>query len=480
MADIKYRLTLQSVIRNTSLFGYGVGKAGYAVEGNITTDKSSTDPIFNFNIDIKKDSIYWNLVDSKNFLFDPMAREGLKDSTFVIEILVKRKEDVESQYGISLDEVSCSVPEWLKDDSKKMKEEEKVFELCVLYEIWDISKQKRMILIDGYSKEVFKFDWPYGLDTYPYSVNVFNKAPESPYGISDVSLYRAQQEEINSIRSMMAEHVKRNSCKWQGVLAGLEKKEVEKFLENETGSLIEVKTSGAISPIQPHEMSMDFSMYQANCVNDIKETLGIADFMRGGQDKQKGNKTAAQANSEDFFARLRLGDRQATINEFVIDSGDKLFRIMQNEYDTPRFVRIAENGQYISKEYTKQEIMGEYDLIIQQGTGVKMAQIQNVIMGLKMSLGNPLISPKEWTDILIDECFDGLDTSKLMIPDAEEQVKDPIKREQFRQIMLSVAGLNNLKASSAAIQGSQPGGQPQGSVPVAPPPAPPMAGSING
>jgi hypothetical protein len=90
-------------------------------------------------------------------------------------------------------------------------------------------------------------------------------------------------------------------------------------------------------------------------------------------------------------------------------------------------------------------------------------------------LGNPLIDPNDFTDLVIDVYLDGLDTSKLKIPNAEEIMKDPIKREQWRQMMLSISGQNMLKLATKALQGGEqketppiPGGEAQPGQPPTP------------
>ena len=65
-----------------------------------------------------------------------------------------------------------------------------------------------------------------------------------------------------------------------------------------------------------------------------------------------------------------------------------------------------------------------------------------------------------WLDHYLPGEKTGLDfVAKLK--DAEEMMKDPIKREQWRQIMLTVQAQSHLQAANKAVQG-QPQGQPAG------------------
>ena len=92
-----------------------------------------------------------------------------------------------------------------------------------------------------------------------------------------------------------------------------------------------------------------------------------------------------------------------------------------------------------------------------------------------------MVNPKEWLDIAVDVYFDGVDTSKLILPNAEQMASDPMEREKMRQMMLVVAQNSQLQQMIAAIQPQKPqagqppamaGGSPQPGAPEALPQAP--------
>jgi len=463
-SDIGFKHTLQEVIRDAQLYGYGVGKTGYTFEADEEKTEKKKKDIKDeqaeqpqYHMHIKKDTVYFNLIDPKKILLDPTSLQGIKDSKFVIEVLTQNKTFLSEKYNIDLSKITVGIPAFLKDKFDDLdKESQKVFDMCIFYEIWDIIKRKRYIMIEGYTEKVFEYEWPEYCEDYPYEVLIFNHAPNEPYGISDVSLYRTQQEELNVLRSTEADHVKKNNSRWQAKAEGADLKEIKKFMANEVGTVVGVKEINAIAPIQPHQFSTDFTTYEARIQNDVKETMGVSDFMRGGS---TGKKTATEAYATSQYAQLRVGQRQNEVDNFVLNVAMKLFNIMQKEYDTPKFVQMAgEEGKYIAKEYTKKDIEGEYDLVVQQGTGAKAYQIQTIGAGLKMLNGNPLINPKEFTEIIVDTFLEGVDTSKLVIPNAEQIANDPIEREKWRQIMLVIQQQGALKQATSALE--QPKQQP--------------------
>ena len=482
LQDLGFKDTLQLNIRDTQLYGYGLGKCGYAINAEVEEKKSAQSAQPEYDLHIKKDSVYFKLIDSKKILLDPTGTEGLSGSKIVIEILIQSKSYLEEQYGIDLSRVAAGIPTFLKDKYDDLdKESQKLFDMCVYYEIWDIVDKTRRIMIEGYTDEVFRFEWPKALIDeqgeyeYPYEMLIFNHAPNEPYGISDVGLYRSQQEELNTLRSFESEAVKKNSPKWQAVSDGVEIKEIRKFMANETGTIVSVKQPNAITPIMPHQLSQDSSIYEARIKNDVQETMGVNDAMRGGS---TGKKTATEAYSSDFFAKLRIGSRQNEVDKFTLRVASKLFRFMQAEYDSPRYVRlVGKEGAVLANQYTNADLDGEYDKTVQQGTGAqnKAYLAQAVAKGLELLNGNPLINPKEFTEIIIDVFFDGIDTSKLMIPNAEEIANDPIEREKWRQLMILVQQKNMIQQATQPAQ--LPGGSPiPGNMPEQGMQAPAVAG----
>jgi hypothetical protein len=473
LTEIEFSDTLEDNIRDAQLYGYGVGKCGYAFETNIKDLKEEKKGKKNqvekpvYNLHIKKESVYFHLIDPKRILLDPTCLQSIKDSKFLIEILIQPKKYLEENYQIDLSKMSAGVPEFLKVAFDDLADEsKKVFDMCVFYEIWDIIKRQRLIMIEGYTEKVFEFEWPdYLIDDdtgdveYPHEMLIFNKSPNEPYGISDVSLYRTQQEELNTLRSTEAEAVKKNNPRWQAVSEGAELKEIKKFLNNETGTVVGVKQPNAISPIQPHEMSMDYDRYERQITGDIGDTMGVTDAM-GGAQKSK-TKTATEAYSKDFFARLRIGKRQSKVDKYTIRVSEKLHRIMSKKYDTSHFVRLAEKGQFLSKKYVGKDISGKFEYSLQQGTGAqnKAYMAQLVGKGLDLLNGNPLVNPLEWAEIARDVYFDGVDTSKLILPNMEQIFKDPIYAEMWRQFMLVVNQGQMIK--QATTQSQQPQGNPQ-------------------
>jgi hypothetical protein len=147
----------------------------------------------------------------------------------------------------------------------------------------------------------------------------------------------------------------------------------------------------------------------------------------------------------------------------------KVLNIQQEEYDSSRYIKmLGEDGKYMWKEYNKKNIAGEFDLEMKTTTATsnRSMMVKQVQDGYKMLNGNPYVSQKELTQVFVDTVFEDFDTTKIMIPDADEIAKDPIKKHVY-DIMMKQS-----QQHGAGLAQPGPGGQkpPQGGGAVPPPP----------
>lgn len=448
--DIGYKYTLRKVIRDTHLMGTGVLKVGYDFE---TTEGAET-PVH--NLYVKKNQVYAIRVSPTRFFIDPDANENLDDSKFVIETIVKPKKEIEDKYKIDLSTTASFIPDFIMSGLKDLGLiNQQTIEKSTIYEIWDIVKHKRIVVIEGYKDKIFEYDWVKGLEDFPYELLMFADIPDEAYGIPEVKLYESQQKEKNSIRSIMANHVKRNNPRYSMLTGGVDPKEIEKFEKNVDNSLIQFKVAGAIMPIPVTQTGNDLYQYEPRIDADVDSIMGISEIMKGSEGNIR--KSATEASSSDFYSRLRIGERQDDVDIFTLKTMKKILNIQQEEYDSSRYIKmLGEDGKYMWKEYNKKNIAGEFDLETKTTTATsnRSMMVQQVSDGYKMLNGNPYISQKELTQVYVDTVFEDFDTTKIMIPDADEISKDPIKKHVYDIMMKQTA------QGGAGLAQPGPGGQP--------------------
>lgn len=430
--EIGYKYTLKKILRDSHIFGLGISKCGYSFETEKEKDKSSELPVYNEYI--KKDSVYFLRVNPFYFYLDPNATELLTNARWCFETIFKPKEYVEKKYGIELAETNI-FSEMFETilDTLGIREKE-IIQQVELSEIWDIENRKRIVLAEGSDKILLEADFPDGIENSPYDILTFNEIPNEPYPISDIKLYESQQREKNFLRTMMMTHVKRFNRRYQIQEGTISKSEMEKFEANVDGSVIQFKQPPGITPVADAPLAQDAYIYEGRIDGDVRDILGIEEMARGGGITRK---TATEASIRDAYLKLRIGDRQTYVEEFVNKTATKLAQLIMANYSMERHIRIlGDDGKFLYKRYTEEEIEGEYDFEVKLGSTMQQNELleNRQIMEIAVALrGNPYINQKELIELIIDTLPDSIDTTKLLIPSADQISKDPYWAEIYRQ-----------------------------------------------
>ena len=354
------------------------------------------------------------------------------------------------------------IAEWLSELAEKVGIlNQKDIKKGAIYEIYSLEEGKRIELIDG-SDKAFENDWD--APFYPFSTLIFNENPDENYGTPDVKIYEPQQKELNKCRTLQMKTIDRNNPRWQTLKNSVSAEEKKKFEENIISSLIEVGIHDAIRPIPPISIDRNMEYYEPRIVNDIRECMGIDEVMKGGENATR--KSATETATRDFYARLRIGDRKEIVDDLVKDVAEKQLWFMQKEYTIPRYISVVgadaaylninkmDEGQIPGKSFTGQfqvvsdregkagNLSGDFEISVRSSTYAQnvMVESQRLTSFLQFLAINPMINPKELTELVVKVGLDGFETSKLVVPDAYDIATDPLKAEKFREIMMGLKG----------------------------------------
>ena len=432
--NIGVKKTLKRLVRDTHLLGYGVSKMGYLFEtepsGNEADNTNSQVPIFNEYI--KKDSAYYTRVSPFRFFMDPDAEEQVSDSKTLIEAIFVPREYAKAKYNIQMDSGNF-IAEWVKDLFSGLGiAEKKQVERVLLYEIWD-NETHIYYLVSLDEKRIVK---TFKFKKHPYRLLTFNDVPDEVYPISTVKLYESQQKEKNLIRTMMSRHVKRFNRKYSAAEGSLSLKELQKLEANKDGSVIMTKTQGqTIFPIPDAPLQSDAYRYEEKIDGDVGTITASTDVSRGGTPSIR--RSATEIATGDSYLQNRIADKQDVLDDYLNEIGSDLLEIMIEKYDATRFMKmVGEDGKPMWAEWNNQSLKGEFDVFTKTGATAavdKPLKLRQVMEGFKLSLGNPYIDQKELTEIFVKAVFEDYDNEKLIIRNALEVSKDPIRAEIFRR-----------------------------------------------
>ena len=483
---MKYNSSLKKVVKDAHINWGGVMNLGYSFKlarEILDKDITEVDPKTRdekefaeaqiYHEYIKSDSVFSRRVSPGMFFIEPDSTENLVTAGYCFETFIFKQSYLEEKYGVDMSSIPAKVAEWLSDIMKSLGlGNDKEVRKGALHQIYSLEEGKRIVLIEGADK-AFEYDWNY--DFYPYETLIFNENPDENYGTPDVKQYEPQQLELNKLRTTQMNTINRNNGRYQMLKNGVDAEEVRKFETNTQASLIITNVDGAIKPIQQLSIDPNHGAYQNAIVGDIQTQAGTDAIMSENTGVRK---SASEAAIRDYYAKLRIAERKDAVDTFTVNCAVKILQFMQEEYSIPRMVDIAgANAKFLfdnlpAKDSTnkglaeqlqgiptppggipiykgkfpadKTNLTGKYQIFLRTSTYAQNKQLeaQRLQAFLQFLAVNPMINPKELTEIVVDLALDEFDTSKLIVPDAYQMSVDPLQRVLFQQIMMSMGKMD--------------------------------------
>jgi len=364
MKRMMRRVSLDAIIR-----GKGFVRSGYSIESLGET---------NF-----RDSIISERVSPLHFWIDPEA-ESVYDAYYTIRRVVLPWVDVKrmwpkksgelapaSRYELRPSEKDntniMSGIEWnnnpnLNDDMAR----------AIIYEIHDHLNRKISVIAEGHDKFLSHRDDPYDIGGSLIDELCFNEIPETPFALSDVAVMEGQQLELNRLRTMMMQHVRRFLRKYVTTRDNFNEDEKKALESDEDGIVIECEDPGAIVPIKDAPLSSDVHVYEQRIMGDMHQSTGMNEWLKGGMISPK--KTAFEASEIAQGSNLRIGEKPALMEDFASRVAEKQVRIMQQFMDSPIIDNIPMcplgvplNAQGL-KAFSREDLQGEFKVVVKQGS----------------------------------------------------------------------------------------------------------------
>ena len=258
------------------------------------------------------------------------------------------------------------------------------FQRVGVWEIWDRKTNKLIEMATGSSKFLRYDEWPYKIDGFPCELLYFNINPDEQVPIADVSAYKDQQDELNSIESLMIEHIKRHLpviLVTDGAID--EPVEMMKLQRGLIGRIVKVK-GGAGGPklsvdvLQGAQLSPDIHAVRAMINRDLDEISSVTELERGAALRVD---TATEASILQSASSIKRLDKQASLEAFTSHVIRKFLQILQQTMSPldlyagesvltkildPQAVQEAQGWLTVRPE----DVAGEYLIDIEVGSSV--------------------------------------------------------------------------------------------------------------
>lgn len=420
--------TIQRMIADALCYPFAICKVGYVleeVELEVTTDETAeivgmdeertqqalSDHSIEKRIEIRGSHPIAHRVAFRSFFMDPKAA-CIEEAEWVAEEIIRHLDDVKKDpaykgtrnLGASARAVKdggasknrefygmedrpkqagsglgpFSEPGTLGDDPDDQ-------DLVRLYEIWDRREGRVYVVAEGHANYLRDDEWPYEIDRFPYVTQSLTiEVPDEPCPVPLLSVLKPQQREINDIRSYQLDHIKRAVGSVGVDTAKMDKKSLAQVRRG--GRLKTIETKGnpneVIANIPGAPLNPEVHIAMQDVKNDLAEMSGVAEFQRGLA-SPKGS-TATEQRLMAQSASLSV-DRMMDLTMSAVADIAKLVADLLQQFGTKEdFIRIWGDTGWEWREYTKDDIQGDYDVQIYAGSQLNLDQSVQIKQALDM------------------------------------------------------------------------------------------------
>jgi hypothetical protein len=332
---------------------------------------------------------------------------------------------------------------------------------CLVWEMFNKRDGLVYVLCDGYPdflREPAKPD-VYTDRFWPWFLVAFNELPGTIFPVSDVSLIRPMQRELNRARQGLREHRIANRPKTVYAAGSLDDDDLDAFRNHPVNALI------GVNGLQPGQdvnqllqalkgAPIDPNLYEVNPVfQDLQRTIGDQEADLGGTSGDTATETSIAASAKQGATAAAVDDIDETLTAIARASGQILLLNVSEE-----IVKSIVGPGAMWPVLTKAEVARDLFLEIQAGSSGRPNQAQELqnferLAPILMQL--PGVKPS----FLVKQAIQRMDDKV----DVDEAIADGLP---------SVTAMNSGKIPGLPGQGDPNAQGPQGSLNAPQPPQP--------
>jgi len=325
-----------------------------------------------------KENFFMKRVSPRNMLFDPEPKNFIEDQTWIGEDIIERLDDVkDNELYKNRDKVkethlanketfymagNQSYQDEIQNDLKRVR----------LIKLYDFRDEVYRVYADGQQDEsigfLFEDDIDKSIKMHPYSILKFNEIPDEFVPLSDLEVLEGPQDNYNLGISILSSHVKKFIRKYLFETGAFkDDDEREKMLEA-IECMVEMNKGGAekVVPAPVPTVEPDLYQYIDRNLQAFWMTAGRTEQERGTVERRK---TMFESSQIEKYGQLRNQDKVSLVEDWAVESAEKLLDSLQGNLRLPIAVEIAgELGKYWETDLTRERIQGEMDVSIALGS----------------------------------------------------------------------------------------------------------------
>lgn len=405
-------------IYDTLIFGHSIAEIGWRFETDVVKVKGKNERIF-YNEYIKKDAPYLQRISPLRFLHDPKVEmDPIVNSEWVGKEFFSTIDDVKNNPMYkNTDKLEAHIT---TTDQEKDRFGETVVKLV---EVHDRKHMKLSIFAMGFDKPLREVRHPYEdiLEGHNFEWLQFNHVPDEDYGISQISLMEDQQHELNRTRTQMFHHRRRVSNRRYIFEEGsISENAISQLEDAEGGAMVAVGNIDRIKPLEDARMSNDVPFIESVIKQDIRELTGQPASQFGVLDNKA--RSATEMGQIQNAVDFRNLDNLTLVEEDTRNCARKVVQLLKANADRETMIKVVGPRGSFWHGFTKEEIQGEYDVLIDPGSTTKendaVRRKQSTdLLGIAVKV--PGLNLREFvTDVL--QTFDKTDTGKYFGPNFDQ------------------------------------------------------------
>jgi len=331
---------------------------------------------------------------------DVVVPYGFKSPNFLLWIahrIIRPLDDLkeDSKYSNTKDLKGSRILDLAAEGTPKVPGvDENEIDYAELWEIRDASRKSIYTICED--ELLLSDDDALQIEGLPWEFLIFNEDPEHFWGIPDIKMIKAQQLELNEIKTQASKHRKIALLKFLVKKGIMKEPEAEKFLSGEVGPWVEIDDDmvlNAVAMIQPH-VPPDLAIATQQAKQDMLETMGQGENQLGAFSPYHG-KTATETMEVSNASGNRSDERKDIVADLLTSIIRKWNQFIFSFWTSERVVQIAgPSGAENWIKYTGEQLTGEYSLKIDPDSGFpvnKTTKLQAADGLMKQYGGDPLI-----------------------------------------------------------------------------------------
>jgi hypothetical protein len=423
--------------------------------GDLPTDEDLMANVPSTIMRVVEDQPFVERISPFDVFVDPAAT-CMGDAKWIAQKIVRPLEEAQNdqRYKPSVRKRLSSDGGYSKPGDFSDNRNEFVNDQVTIWEFYDITAN--VLAVYGANSSEFLIDpmpMPYAYGQ-PFVMLRNYEVPDRFYPIGDLESIESLQLELDKTRSQLMNDRKRYARKYLYHERSFGPEGREALESDEDGRLVPVVDENkplhdVVVPMPQTPISPEIYNYSTIIENDINTVSGISEYARGAMPEIR--RTATEASIVADAQNARSADKLAIVELAISALARRVLQLMQQFMTGDHMARISGKGQDLFVEYSREDIVGEYDFSVQAGSTQPMNETirKQQAISLMNAIGplvGTVIDPQALAVHVLESGFGIKDPEKFLI-----QQPDPQTMAEENQISPEAAAAGGMPPQMGGV-----------------------------